>query len=336
MNIGIIGAGFIVKNFLSFANEIKGLHLEGICATLQEEKIMNELCEKHKIKTSYTNYDKMLMNEAIDVIYIGVPNHLHFAFARKALDANKHVICEKPFTSNYKEANTLIKMAKEKNLIILDAITTRYLPNTKHIKNEIEKLGELKIVSMNYSQYSSRYNAFKQGEILPAFNPEMSGGALMDLNIYNINFALLMFGEPKHSHYEANIQRGIDTSGILTLDYGSFKCVCIAAKDCKAPLTTTIQGDAGCIVIESPVNAIDGYQILMNSDSSRQMKHSDEPFYNYNQDKHKMMHEFEAFVEVVQTKDFDHVDKMNALTLSTMKILDNARKSANIVFPSDC
>ncbi|MFR2502999.1 MAG: hypothetical protein ACLS85_11090 [Coprobacillus cateniformis] len=124
---------------------------------------------------------------------------------------------------------------------MVEAVSTQYLPNTLKIKELLPTLGQIKIVSANYSQYSSRYDAFKAGEVLPAFNPAMSGGALMDLNIYNINLVVALFGKPLNVNYEANIQRGIDTSGILTLDYDSFKCVCIGAKDCKAPVATNIQ-----------------------------------------------------------------------------------------------
>lgn len=125
-------------------------------------------------------------------------------------------------------------------MIIVEAVTTRYIPNTLKIKEMFPQLGDIKIVTANYSQYSSRYDALKKGEVLPAFNQDMSGGALMDLNIYNINLMVTLFGTPKSVNYQANIKKGIDTSGILTLDYDSFKCVCIAAKDCKDPICPTI------------------------------------------------------------------------------------------------
>ncbi len=155
----------------------------------------------------------------------------------------KHVLCEKPFTSNYDEAQHLITLAHEKNLFIFDAITSAFLPNVQEIRSHLKEIGEIKIVLMNYSHYSSRYDKFKNGEVLPAFDPNKCGGALMDLNIYNLNLALYLFGEPKQTTYQANMMNGIDTSGVLSMDYDTFKCVCIAAKDCTAPATVTIQGD---------------------------------------------------------------------------------------------
>ena len=99
------------------------------------------------------------------------------------------------------------------------------------------------MVDLNFSQYSSRYDKFKNGIILPAFDYKMAGGALMDLGIYNINFVVGLFGEAKKVIYYPNIKRKVDTSGLLVLDYGKFKVNSINAKDCKAPLNVCIQGD---------------------------------------------------------------------------------------------
>lgn len=286
-----------------------GLIYDNINAVLEgKEEKLKVICKEQNIPVYYTDVDEMLHNADIDVVYIGVPNHLHYTFAKKALLAGKDVICEKPFTSNIEEARELIQISKEKKAIILEAVNTRYLPNALKIKEMLPQLGNLKIVSMNYSQYSSRYDAFKEGNVLPAFNPEMSGGALMDLNIYNINFAAMLFGKPLHVDYQANIDRGIDTSGILTLDYGTFKCVCIAAKDCKAPMLTSIQGDEGCVLIHSSVNLIDDYRVLMNkiSKGTQMTDASAGDVYDFNEGKHKMYHEFCTFEEIIRNRNYQN------------------------------
>ncbi len=96
----------------------------------------------------------------------------------------------------------------------MEAITNQYLKNFQGIKEAVKKIGTLKIIECNYSQYSSRYDAFKEGTILPAFNPKMGGGALMDINIYNIHLVVGLLGKPERVQYYANIERDIDTSGI--------------------------------------------------------------------------------------------------------------------------
>ena len=337
MKVGIIGAGAIVGVLFEFVHDIKGIELKAICATPAEEEKLKVICKEQNIPVYYTDVDEMLHNAEIDVVYIGVPNLLHYTFAKKALLAGRDVICEKPFTSNIEEARELIQISKEKKAIILEAVNTRYLPNALKIKEMLPQLGNLKIVSMNYSQYSSRYDAFKEGNVLPAFNPEMSGGALMDLNIYNINFAAMLFGKPLHVDYQANIDRGIDTSGILTLDYGTFKCVCIAAKDCKAPMLTSIQGDEGCVLIHSSVNLIDDYRVLMNkvSKGTQMTDASAGDVYDFNEGKHKMYHEFCTFEEIIRNRDYKKAEEMLAISEITMEIQTEARKKAGIVFKAD-
>lgn len=118
----------------------------------------------------------------------------------------------------------------------------------------------------------------------------------MDLNIYNIHFVVGLFGKPKDVQYYPNIERGIDTSGILILDYETMKCVCIGAKDCKAPLSNTIQGDKGCIQIPTPVSYIGFFQLLMNDGTTCRV--------DVNKDVHRMYEEFKAFERMYQQQDY--------------------------------
>ena len=328
MKLGIIGAGLIVNQLFSFAREIVGLELEGICATAKSEEKVKGLAEKYGITKYYTNYDEMLKNPHIDTIYVAVPNHLHFAMSRAAILHGKHVICEKPFTSNLREMKTLIDLANKHEVFLLEAVSTRFLPNVQMIKEQLTKLGEIKIVYANYSQYSSRYDAFKKGEIHPVFDVKKSGGALMDLNIYNINLMVMLFGMPQRVEYQANIQKGIDTSGILTLDYGSFKGVCIGAKDCRASSAISIQGEKGYISTDSAVNEVDYFRLYVHQEN-------DEKEYRLNDEKHRMYHVFASFVDILDRNDRLVAAELLRISFDTMKIQTIAREQAGIVFEAD-
>jgi scyllo-inositol 2-dehydrogenase (NADP+) len=329
MKLGIIGAGMIVHDFLTFASEIPNLDLQAICATIAEKEVIEHLADSNNINKTYTDFKEFLLDEDVDTVYVAVPNHLHFQFSKDSLNAGKHVICEKPFTSNLREAKELFELAESKHLFIFEAVSTRFLPNVQKIKEELPKLGNIKIFTANYSQYSSRYDAFKSGETLPAFDPQKSGGALMDLNIYNINLVVTLFGKPDNIDYHANIRRGIDTSGILVLDYPTFKFVGIAAKDCKAPIMTNIQGDEGCISVDSSANIVSQFTLSLNT------KDSKTETMNINHGKHRMFHEFEAFISIIENEDFSQTKYLQDITLTTMDIQTTARLKAGILFPSD-
>ena len=280
MKLGIIGSGMIVKDFLSFAHELSEIKLEAITARNIEN--LKELQSKYNIKEIYNDIDLCLQNKEIDTIYVAVPNHLHYTVAKKALEAGKNVICEKPFTLKYDEAVELFEIAEDKGLILIEAITNQYQKNYLDIKDNIDNIGEIRLVECNFSQLSSRYEAFKNGVIAPVFDKSKGGGVLGDLNIYNIHFVVGLFGKPNKVHYSPNIVNDVDTSGILLLEYDNFKVVCIAAKDTFNNSYVNIQGDQGIIKVIGPTNEVPNYSIQTKDNLINENKNSiDEQDWRY-------------------------------------------------------
>ena len=326
MKLGIIGSGMIVHDLLSFISEIDNVELVAILGRNKSKSKIENLVQKYNINKTYYDYAQLLNDNDIDTVYIALPNHLHYEYSKKALLHHKHVICEKPFTSNMKELDELIALSKQQHCLLFEAITNQYFPAYLQIKQRINELGKIRIISCNFSQYSSRYQAFKQGEILPVFDVNKSGGALMDLNVYNIHFIIGIFGEPSHVQYFANIEHDIDTSGILVLTYPNFKAICIGAKDCSAPISSTIQGDLGCIEIQGATSVMQDIKLIKNDHSVEIIKNSDV---------HRMYDEFWQITKYINTLDFDQCHLMLEHSRKVMNVLDQARKSANIIFGNE-
>lgn len=318
MNLGIVGAGMIVKDFLSFTHELPEIKLEAIVARNIEN--LKNLQNTYNIKQIYTDLDEWLSSPSIDTIYVAVPNNLHYLVAKKALEAGKNVICEKPFTLNYHETVELFELAESKNLILIEAITNQYLPNYLEIKENLSQIGNIRLVECNFSQLSSRYEAFKKGIIAPVFDKNQGGGVLGDLNIYNIHFVVGLFGAPKNSEYYPNIVREVDTSGILILEYDEFKVVCIAAKDTYNNSYANIQGDKGLIKVIGTLNEVPNY-IIKNNEVEMKV--------NKNIHKHRMYSEFKKFIDVINNNDFDFMKKQKEHSLAVMEIFYKSRKQIN-------
>lgn len=318
MNLGIVGAGMIVKDFLSFTHELPEIKLEAIVARNIEN--LKNLQSMYNIKEIFTDLDECLSSPSIDTIYVAVPNNLHYSVAKKALEAGKNVICEKPFTLDYHETVELFELAESKNLILIEAITNQYLPNYLEIKENLSQIGNIRLVECNFSQLSSRYEAFKKGIIAPVFDKNQGGGVLGDLNIYNIHFVVGLFGAPKNSGYYPNIVREVDTSGILILEYDEFKVVCIAAKDTYNNSYANIQGDKGLIKVIGTLNEVPNY-IIKNNEVEMKV--------NKNIHKHRMYSEFKKFIDVIDNKDFDFMQKQKEHSLAVMEIFDKSRKQIN-------
>ena len=316
MRVGITGAGMTVPWFLEAAELIPEMEIGALFARKEEQR--KELCEKYHIPAAYDSYEKLLADESLDVLYLPLPNSLHYSFAKQALEAGKHLIMEKPFTVTYAEAKELAELAESKGLLLFEAVTNQYNPNYEKVRELLPGLGDMKIVQLNYSQYSSRYDAFKQGIVAPVFDPEKAGGALLDLNVYNIHFVTGLFGEPQSVHYYPNMERGVDTSGILILEYPSFKCSCIAAKDCGAPLSINIQGDKGCIFSHSNAGRFEEFSYQENKKENVHYALVDTQrsvFYD----------ELRAFTDYWVRDDRAEFQKRLEQSLIVMKVLDRAR-----------
>ncbi len=321
MKLAVLGTGKIVQEFLPMIQQVTDVELVALLSTPRSLDKAKEMQAQYQVQEVYTDYETLLGNAIIDTVYVALPNHLHYQYTKAALLQGKNVICEKPFTLNAQQLQELIQIATEKRLILLEAITNQYLNNFLQIKKDLAQLGKIKIVECNYSQYSSRYDAFKEGKILPAFDPQKGGGALMDINIYNIHFIVGLFGKPEKVQYLANIERDIDTSGILVLDYGAFKAVCIGAKDSTAQIRSVIQGTDGSIEVLGATNEMPRYE--------RRSKTEIEAV-NVNLDKHRMYQEFEKFTEVIDQKDLAFALEQLNHSLTVMQVVDQALESANL------
>lgn len=325
MKLGILGTGKIVQEFLPWLIQTQPFTVQAICSTPRSEPLAKSLCEQYGVPQQTTNYLELL--QWVDVVYIAVPNIQHARYARVALEAGKHVIVEKPMAVTAAEAEELAALARRKKVFLFEAITTQYLENYQKLRELLPRIGTVKLVQCNFSQYSSRYDAFCAGEVLPAFDPACAGGALMDLGVYNVSYIVGLFGEPNTVHYSANIERGIDTSGVLTLDYTGFKAVSIAAKDCAAPARYIIQGTKGYLMQKSAANCCGGLTF--------HPKDGKEEHYNLNGGRPRQAAEFEAFARAIENGDQELCSRMLDTSVAVSRVLNVARKDAGIRFPSD-
>lgn len=318
MKLGVLGSGMIVPQFLDVCKEFESIDFVSICGTERSVEKLKKLEEKYSFSNFYTEIEEFLL-EDFEVVYLGIPNNLHYEIGKKILESGKSVIMEKPFTENLIEAQNLIDIARDKGLFIFEAISNQFLPNYLKVRELINNLGDIKIVQLNYSQYSSRYDAFKKGEIAPVFDKNKGGGSLVDLGVYNIYFVVGLFGEPQNVYYFYNEERGVDTSGILIMEYQNFQCVCINAKDCEAPLSINIQGDKGNIHSKSASNTFESFVFELNN--------KDKEEFALNENKHRLYFEVEKFLEIYENKDYESLKELNEKTLAVMRILEKAKNS---------
>lgn len=322
MKIATIGTGFIVDSFMDACIKNK---VELVAMYSRNKENATTLSNKYNIELIYTNLEEMLQNPIIDFIYIASPNSLHYEQAKLALEHNKHVICEKPFTSTSKELEKLTKLATTKRLFLFEAITTLYLPHLNEIQKEIKNIEPIHMVQCNFSKYSSRYNDFKLGLNPNIFNPMYSGGALMDLNIYNLHYVLTLFGFPNESNYVAYLEdNGIDTSGTVTLQYSDKIILCSASKNSDSPSLSFIQGEKGYIQTSS-VGGLHETIICTNKTKKLDLHH----------DLNNLYYEVKSFKEMFEQSNLDACYKNLMYSNKVIKLVEKLRKDAGIIFTAD-
>lgn len=312
MKVGIVGAGQIVPSFLAAAALNSKIEIKAICAVAMLDRLKT-LQRQYAIDEIFEDVDEMLKIADVDTIYIAVPNHLHALMAKKALAKGKHVILEKPFTITLKEAEDLFALARKQHRFLFEAITTIHSPNYKKAKSLVSEMETVKIVYLNYTQYSSRYDAFMAGQILPAFDSRKAGGALRDINIYNIHFVVGMFGLPDAVKYYPNIVHHVDVSGTLIMEYKNFTCTLIGAKDCSNHAEIRIQGDKKTLVSSSPANVFAEFDFIRD----QEIEHV-----QLLENKERLYAELKEFERVIRERDVTAMEAYQRHTLDVMKVID--------------
>ncbi|WP_396667686.1 Gfo/Idh/MocA family protein [Microbacterium sp. R86528] len=322
MKLAVVGAGKIVEEFLPHAYAVDGLSLAAIYGRPARREHLEQLQAQFGIESVYVDYDEMLADARVDTVWIAVPNSLHMEFARRALLAEKHVICEKPFVLSESDLAELRRIATAKSVILVEAISTLDLANYRWLREHIGDLGDLRLIQCDYSQYSSRFDAFQAGNVLPAFDATKGGGALMDIGIYTIHFVVGLLGEPRSVSYTANIERGIDTSGVLVLDYETCTAVCVCAKDSDGPIRTKLQGTHGSFVIDGAPNVMESVDV--------QLRGGDTDHIDPSAPAHRMVPEFMAFQRMIETLDFAERDVRLDHSQAVLSVATRALASAGI------
>ena len=321
MNVCAIGTSFITRNLLEAFQRSDVLHCTAIYS--RKEETGRAMADPFGIQKVYTNLDEMLADPEIDMVYVASPNTVHYTQTKAALNAGKHVICEKPFTPTVAQTDELIALAKEKGLFLFEAITTAHHPHYQFIRENLPKLGRLKLMSATFCQFSSRYPALLAGNPTPVLDHAYAGGALMDINMYNVHFAVGLFGAPKSVRYFANChESGVDTSGVLLMEYDDLICQCMGAKDSASRNGVQIIGEDGYIDVTPSSSNCQNVTLHRRGQESIRMELPENAWY----------YEVQDLGRIVAAGDYEACYKALEVTRNVVDVLEKARKYAGFGF----
>lgn len=326
MRVGTIGSGVIVDRMIEAMQLVDGIEVEIVYSRSLEKA--KAFAQKHGIERYCDDLSQMMNDPNVDTIYVASPNALHYPQSKMALEHGKHVICEKPFTASRKETQELFDLAKEKGVYIFEAITTIHLPNYRIVKEHLDKVGQIKFVQCNFSQYSSRYGKYKEREVTNVFDPAMQGGALKDINVYCLHFVTGLFGKPETMQYIANKGfNGVDTSGVVLMTYPEMIATCVGAKDSSSPNFVIIQGDEGTLrVYGSSCGVCMQVEFIPTKGDMIGKKDTNTSYdIGIEQDPH-MTYECKSFLSIIDNNDEDSYKDLCEQTMLVTGLMEDALK----------
>lgn len=234
---GILGTGGIAG---SFASDLRTAGLDLAAVGSRTADAAGAFAQRFEIANAHGSYEELVANDAVDVVYIASPHSFHAEHALLAIEAGKHVLVEKAFTLNRAEAELVAEAASARGLVAQEAMWTRFLPHMVRLRELIRSgaLGEVRAVLADHAQSLPQHPEHRLQ------NPELGGGALLDLGIYPVSFAWDVLGEPVGATASGTLTAtGVDRQEAIVLEYASgARAVLHAALDAAGPVTASVIG----------------------------------------------------------------------------------------------
>ena len=319
MKLGILGAGGIAS---TMAKTVAGMKdVEAYAGAARDLERARVFAQKYEVKKAYGSYEEMLADDEVELVYIATPHSHHYLHAKMCLEAGKNVLCEKAFTANAEQAQKLFDLAKEKKLLITEAIWTRYMPSRKMINDIIKSgvIGEVTAVTANLSYTVSHVERIRK--------PELAGGALLDVGVYPINFASMVLGDKvKDVKATAIFQNGVDILDSIAMVFEGDR---MATLQCGAREISDRMGS---------IFGTRGYMQVQNINNPKEITvfdtdHKEVASYVVPKQISGYEYEVESCMKAIQEGKLECPEMPHAETIRIMKILDDIRKSWNYEIP---
>lgn len=327
VKIATIGTGSIVESFLDAIE--KTSVFEYYLTYSRDMNKSEKFANRYGAKKYCDNLQDITENEEVEAVYIASPNSFHYNQAIMMMSSGKHVICEKPIASNFQELSHMIKVAKENNVVLMEAMRPIFDPVFHKISENIEKIGEIKELNFYFCRKSGSYDEYFKGKNQNVFDLNLSTGALMDIGVYPLHTVIYLLGKPKEIEAKCEkLDNGADISGVIIAKYEGFYANIIYSKKENIDKQNEIIGEKGKILIDN-ITKTDMIKIVYNDKTEEVIVNG-----KFNDEKCKnMKFEIKEFRKLIDEKNISH--EYLKYSMDTSKTLDKVRKILGINFSAD-
>lgn len=319
MNIGILGAGGIARTMAYTVSRMDNAVVTAIGSRDYEKA--KKFADEFSIEKAYGSYEELAKDESLDLIYVATPHSRHYEDCMLCLENGRNVLCEKAFTANAKQAQEVISFAQSKGLYICEAMWTRFLP-MRHTLDEIISsgvIGEITSLTANLGYTISQVERLRK--------PELAGGALLDLGVYTIHFALMTFGTDVTEVRSCCVKNefGVDMHNSIIMNFADGKTALLHSNmNTNTDRRGIIYGSKGRIEFDN-INNCEGIKVYLNDGSVK----------NYDTPNQITGYEYEvtASLEAISKGMTESPMMPHSETVRVMKIMDALRSEWGIRFP---
>lgn len=322
MKFSILAPGGIAHKLAAAVDKLEGV--EAYAVASRDYRRAKDFADKWGYQKAYDSYEEMLKDPEVELVYVATPHSHHYQYAKMCLEYGKHVLVEKAFTVNAKQAEELIRISKEKNLLLAEAIWTRYMPSRKMIDELVDSgvIGKVTSLTANLGYTIDHVERMQ--------NPELAGGALLDLGVYPINFALMTFhSEVKDITTTAVMSpKGVDWINSVTFTFEDGK---MAVLHSNMLVTTDRQG----VIFGS--NGFIEVQNINNCEEIRVYNKEREMIAKYQVPEQINGYEYEVLscMKAIQEGKCECPEMPHEETLRVMKLMDEIRGIWGMKYPCE-
>ena len=319
--IGVVGTSNITEKFISVVKDCPLLGLKAVYSRSMEKA--ERFAAKHGIEKCFDNLETMAEDSELDAVYIASPNFMHHRQSILFLQHGKHVLCEKSAAVNYREIWEMVDTAHRNQVVFLEAMRSSYDPGFRVVRENLNKLGKIRMVKFSNGRYSSKYDGFLEGKPQNIFSPECAAGALLDMGVYCVHPLIELFGMPDQVQASCvKLSNGIDGAGTFLALYPEMLAEVSYSKISNGRMESEIQGEKGTMFISeimSPRKAVIEYV------------HGGVEELVIPPCENNMCYEAEYFARAIQ----EHTDVTahQQVSLDSTRLMDEVRRQQNLIFP---
>ena len=318
---GIIGLGTIAHQFAKDLMLVEEAELVAVASRNLENA--QEFAEIYHCKKAFDSYDALINDAEIDVLYIATPHNLHAALTIKALQNNKHVLCEKPIALNYNDALLMIEASKENNKFFMEAFWTRFNPSFREAFSKIKngEIGEVKYINADFAFCANLEGIGNRNTDL-----KLGGGALLDIGVYPLFLCYMVLGIPNEIVAKSNFHKtGADVQTSMILQYENAQAILHSSFVSTSNIKATINGTKGRINLNTLWHEAQSYTLNVDEYEEEILLPTKGKGFTYEiEECHQCIKE-----NRIESKLWSH---QNSLEL--IKIVDEARSQIGLVYPS--